>query len=202
MTFHPSLSLPFPPPPITINIMLFRMAIQSQLSWSSQPLTPQLTSPSSTLTPLSLFPPAQAPDLNPPPAKDERGFPASDQDDSGIHHQSMDPDEALLRCALHQVFETDRNVAQLSSQGHTLMKVLAELQTLPTRIVSEFALLNARVDQRQRQCRLLKAPCARSGPLPFGTSSICPVSKDTLSGANYAPNTVTPGKSAPYVPRP
>ena len=67
MTFHPSLSLPFPPPPITINIMLFRMAIQSQLSGSSQPLTPQLTSPSSTLTALSLFPPAQAPDLNPLP---------------------------------------------------------------------------------------------------------------------------------------
>ena len=59
----------------------------------------------------------------------------------------MDPDKAFLRGALHQIFETDRNVAQLSSQGHTLMRVLAELQSLPARIASEFALLNARVDQ-------------------------------------------------------
>ena len=59
----------------------------------------------------------------------------------------MDPDEAFLRGALHQIFETDWNVAQLSSQGHTLMRVLAELQSLPARVASEFALLNARVDQ-------------------------------------------------------
>ena len=59
----------------------------------------------------------------------------------------MDPDEVFLRGALHQIFETDRNVAQLSSQGHTLMKVLADLQSLPARVASEFALLNARVDQ-------------------------------------------------------
>ena len=108
---------------------------------SSEHPTLQRTSPSSTLPPIPVSPCPSPSSESSPPAKDKRGSPASDQDDSGIHNQSMDPDEVLLQGALNQVFETDWNVAQLSSQSHTL-RVLAELQTLLTRIVSELALLN------------------------------------------------------------
>ena len=68
------------------------------------------------------------------------------QDDSGIQ-ESMDPDEIFLRGALHQVFETDWHVSQLASQGLSNQRVLSDLQTLPTRVATDFALINARLDQ-------------------------------------------------------
>ena len=140
MTFHPSLFLPFTLP-LTINLLLFRVVIQSQPPGVPWPPTPPLMFPSSTQPPPSLFPPVQAPSSTP------LLLPRMTAGSRPMTRTTQDPDEAFLRGALHQIFETDRNVAQLSSQGHTLMRVLAELQSLPARVASEFALLNARVDQ-------------------------------------------------------
>ena len=69
----------------------------------------------------------------------------------------MDPDEILLRSTLQQVFETDRHVAQPTTQGLNMQKVLSELQTLPTRVTSDFALLNARIDQLTDTVRTIDA---------------------------------------------
>ena len=77
----------------------------------------------------------------------------------------MDPDEVFLRGALHQIFETDQNVAQLSSQGHTLMKVLAELQSLPAQVASEFALLNAQVDQLTETMQMIDSTLREVGAI-------------------------------------
>ena len=75
----------------------------------------------------------------------------------------MDPDEILLRSTLQQVFETDRHVAQLTTQGLNMQKVLSELQTLPTRVTSDFALLNARIDQLTDTVRTIDATLREVG---------------------------------------
>ena len=65
-TFHPSLFPPFTLP-LTINILLFRVVIQSQPPGVPWPPIPPLTFPSSTQPPPSLFPPVLAPSSKPLP---------------------------------------------------------------------------------------------------------------------------------------
>ena len=73
------------------------------------------------------------------------------------------------------------------------MRVLAELQSLPARVASEFALLNARVDQLTETIQVIDSTLREVGAISVRNHLNLPSVRGSLSAVNCVPNMGTPG---------